>query len=250
MKRQNIMGTMRYAIERHQMISDGDFVAVGLSGGKDSMGLLHLMRQFQRFADVRFKLAAVSIDPGFDAIQGCRAPDFHVVREFCDSIGVPLHVVPTDIADIVFNIRREKNPCSLCANMRRGALATAMNRLGMNKLALGHHEKDLVTTFFMNLVHGGRIKTLEPVSYLDHTGITVIRPMIYVKEKSIVSYNQKYAVPTITSPCPVDKKTARQNADALAEQLYRINEHAESAIVRAVRSLIDVPGEDNAGEDK
>ncbi len=239
MKKQNISGVMRHAIERHQMISDGDFVAVGLSGGKDSMALLHALKMFQRYSDKKFKLAALSIDPGFENTLGNVGLDYDKASVFCEKIDVPLHIARTDIAEIVFEIRDEKNPCSLCANMRRGALATEMNKRGMNKLALGHHEDDLVATFLMNLIYGGRLDTLQPKSFLDVSKITVIRPLIYASEKSIKSYVAKNQIPVAKSPCPMDKRTARENANKVAAELYNINEHSRSAIVNAVRSLID-----------
>lgn len=235
MKRTNIVGIIQHTVLRHQMISDGDFVAVGLSGGKDSMTLLHALEHFRRFGGIAFKLGAIMVDPGFHNF------DIESAKRFCDELGVELTVVPTDIAEVVFEIRNEKNPCSLCANMRRGALATNMQKLGMNKLALGHHEDDLISTFFMNLVYGGRIKTLDAVSYLDRTGITVIRPMIYLSEDTIKAYVKKNNIPVVKSPCPVDKKTSRESAKQMAEMLYTTNQHAKSAIINAVKSLVHSP---------
>lgn len=232
MKRTNIVGTIQHTVLRHQMISDGDFVAVGLSGGKDSMTLLHALERFRRFGGIDFRLGAIMVDPGFQNF------DIDSAKKFCEELGVELTIVATDIAEIVFDIRNEKNPCSLCANMRRGALATNMQRLGMNKLALGHHEDDLVSTFFMNLVYGGRIKTLDAMSFLDRSGITVIRPMIYLSEDAIKAYVRKNNIPVVKSPCPVDKKTSRESAKQMAETLYATNQHAKSAIINAVKSLV------------
>lgn len=239
MKKQNIEGLLRHTIERHQMISDGDFVAVGLSGGKDSMALLHLLHKFRTYSGIPFRLCAISVNPGFERVGGSASLDIAKARDFCDQLGIPLFVVETDIAEIVFEIRKEKNPCSLCANMRRGALATTMNLHGVNKLALGHHQDDLISTFLMNLIYGGKIKGLEPISFLDKKEITVIRPLIYTREKTIAQYCERHAIPIVKNPCPIDKKTARQKASEIADYLYNINEHAESAIVNAVRSLID-----------
>ncbi len=239
MKKQNVAGTMRYAIERHQMISDGDFVAVGVSGGKDSMALLHLMSGLMKYGGTKFRLSGITIDPGFEKVSGLSALNMGFAQKFCDSLDIELHIVKTDIAEIVFETRKETNPCALCANMRRGALATAMRKLGMNKLALGHHQDDLVNTFIMNLVYGGRIGTLEPLSYLERSGITVIRPLIYTSEKSVESYVRRFEIPVATSPCPVNKKTARERANDITKMLYSINEHSESAVINAVRSLIE-----------
>lgn len=238
-KKQNIDGLLKYTIERHRMISDGDFVAVGLSGGKDSMALVHLLSKFRKYCGISFRLVAITINPGFERVGGVASPDFTQAKEFCDSLNVPLHIVETDIAEVVFQIREEKNPCSLCANMRRGALATTMNQHGINKLALGHHQDDLVATFLMNLIYGGKIKGLEPVSYLDQKEITVIRPLIYTREKTILNYCERNDIPIIKNPCPMDRKTARQKVTDIADYLYGINEHAESAILNAVKSLID-----------
>ncbi|MDO4754173.1 MAG: tRNA lysidine(34) synthetase TilS [Bacillota bacterium] len=221
------------------MISDGDFVAVGLSGGKDSMALVHLLSKLKKYATAKFDLCAISINPGFERVGGSSSLDFQKAKDFCESLDVPLHIVETDIAEVVFEIRNEKNPCSLCANMRRGALATTMNRHGINKLALGHHQDDLIATFLMNLIYGGKIKGLEPVSFLDKKEITVIRPLIYTREKTIIQYCERNDIPVIKSPCPIDKKTARQDVTEIARHLYSINEHAESAIINAVRSLIE-----------
>lgn len=239
MKKQNIEGLLRHTIERHQMLSDGDFVAVGLSGGKDSMALLHLLHKFKKYSGISFRLCAISVNPGFERVGGSTSLDITKARHFCEDLDVPFFVAETNIAEIVFEIRKEKNPCSLCANMRRGALATTMNRHGVNKLALGHHQDDLIATFLMNLIYGGKMKGLEPVSFLDKKEITVIRPLIYTREKTIVQYCERNAIQIIKNPCPIDKRTARQKASEIADYLYGINEHAESAIINAVRSLID-----------
>lgn len=229
---------MRHTIERHQMLSDGDFVAVGLSGGKDSMALLHLLNHYRLYSEANFRLAAITVNPGFEEIFGTPALNYEAAAHFCDEIDIPLHIVKTDIAEVVFEIRKEKNPCSLCANMRRGALAGTMKELQMNKLALGHHFDDYITTFLMNLIHGGRLKTLEPVSYLSRQEVTVIRPLTYVREKSILRYIERYGIPVVKNPCPADKKTARESASELANSLFAITEHSEQSIVNAVRSLI------------
>lgn len=203
------------------------------------MALIHLLSVLMKYGDTKFKLAGITIDPGFEKVDGLRALNMDFAKDFCESLGVEYHIVPTDIAEIVFKTRKETNPCALCANIRRGALATAMRQFGMKKLALGHHQDDLVNTFIMNLVYGGRLGTLEPYSYLERSGITVIRPLIYTAEANIERYVHKFSIPVAESPCPVNKKTAREKASEISKMLYNISEHSQSAVINAVRSLIE-----------
>lgn len=198
---QQILSSMRRAIESYNLIQSGDRIAVGVSGGKDSMVLLSALKAYSRFAPTPFEVVGVTIDMfnngGFDTI-----------KEYCKEHDIEYHVVPSDIYKIVFEERKEKNPCSLCSKLRRGMLNTKAIELNCNKLALGHSADDMVHTFLLSLFYEGRLSTLSPFSYLDRTGITVIRPLILTDERDIISASKK--VPIVKSNCPVDKHTKRE----------------------------------------
>lgn len=198
---QPFLSKLRRADEDFGLITAGDKIAVGLSGGKDSLLLLNILAGYKIFAPRPFELCAITIDAGAGA-------DFSSLESYCANLGVPFHIVKTDIADIVFNVRKEKNPCSLCAKMRRGALATKMNELGCNVLALGHHGDDFVETFLLSLVFEGRLSTLQVKSYLDKTKVTVIRPMIYIREKDVRARERD--LPVVHNPCPANHQTNRE----------------------------------------
>ena len=185
---QRILSFMRKAIESYNMIEENDKIAVGLSGGKDSITLLRGLKSLQRFYPKKFELIAVAVDPGFEFF------DSALLEKICKELDIPLFIEKTYIKDIVFDIRQEKNPCSLCANLRRGILNSVANREHCNKLALGHNEDDVLETFFLNLLYAGNLSTFAPVSYMDRSQITLIRPLIYASEKEIRAYikrNQK-----------------------------------------------------------
>ena len=182
---QRIVSRIRKAIEDYNMIEDGDKIAVGLSGGKDSITLLMALKNLQIFYPKKFEIIAVSINPGFEFF------DSNFLKETCEKIGVEYIEEQTHIKEIVFDIRNEKNPCSLCANLRRGILNSVAIRENCNKIALGHNEDDVLETFFLNLLYGGSINTFAPVSYMDRSQITLIRPLIYVPEKSIKTFVKK-----------------------------------------------------------
>lgn len=231
---QKILSYTRRAIEDYRMIEDGDRVAVGISGGKDSMALLRAMAAIRDFLPERFELFAITIDMGFSGM------DFAPVREFCDSINVPYTVVKTEISQIIFDIRKEKNPCALCAKMRRGAIHDAVRELGCNKLALGHHKDDVVDTFMLNLLHGSRIATFQPVTYLSRKDITMIRPFIYAEEYEIRHFVEKYGLPVVKSTCPADGGTEREEMKNLLSSLNRDYPNIRSKIFGAIeRAGID-----------
>lgn len=231
---QKILSYTRRAIEDYRMIEDGDRVAVGISGGKDSMALLRAMAAIRDFLPERFELFAITIDMGFSGM------DFALVREFCDSINVPYTVVKTEISQIIFDIRKEKNPCALCAKMRRGAIHDAVRELGCNKLALGHHKNDVVDTFMLNLLHGSRIATFQPVTYLSRKDITMIRPFIYAEEYEIRHFVEKYGLPVVKSTCPADGGTEREEMKNLLSSLNRDYPNIRSKIFGAIeRAGID-----------
>lgn len=198
---QPFLSKLRRADEDFGLITAGDKIAVGLSGGKDSLLLLSLLANYKIFAPRPFELCAITVDAGSGA-------DFSLMNSHCESLGVPYHLIKTDIYDVVFNVRKESNPCSLCAKMRRGALASKMNELGYNVLALGHHGDDFVETFLLSLVFEGRLSTLQVKSYLDQTKVTVIRPMIYIREQDIRARERD--LPVVFNPCPANHETNRE----------------------------------------
>ncbi len=203
---QSLMGVMRKAISKYNMIQDGDRIAVGVSGGKDSMAMLTAMAHMRRYIGIDYKLFAVAIDMGF----GGNADEMSGLREYCKSIDVPLTVKQTNIGELVFSIRNESNPCSLCARTRRGSLHDEVVALGCNKVALGHHMDDAVETFLMNLFIEARVGCFSPVTYLSRKDITMIRPMVLVEESEIKRAVQSADIPVFKSKCPVDGTTKRQ----------------------------------------
>jgi len=235
MKTQQMLAPFRKALEQWNMVESGDKIAVGVSGGKDSLTLLKLFKGFQRFSPKPFELAAITIDLGFT-----KENTFEGVQKFCDELGVPYHVVPTDIADIVFNERKEKSPCSLCSKMRRGALNTKLNEIGFNKLALGHNADDVIETFLLSLVYEGRLSTFQPMSFMDRTNVTMIRPMVLIWENEIISYAKSENLPIVHSPCPVDKLTKRRYMKELVANIQTdapfVKERMLAAIVNPDRN--------------
>lgn len=210
---QKMMGLMRRCIDDYHMIEDGDRVAVGVSGGKDSLTLLYTLAALRHYYPKRFALEALSIDMGLGGM------DFSPVARLCEELDVPYTIRRTEIGPIIFDIRKEKNPCSMCAKMRRGALNDLMNERGLNKIALGHHYDDAVETFLMSLLYEGRISCFEPVTYLSRTGVTQIRPMLYVGEKSVAHFAERMALPVVHNVCPADKHTKRQEVKELIAAL-------------------------------
>ncbi|WP_197082492.1 tRNA 2-thiocytidine biosynthesis TtcA family protein [Rubeoparvulum massiliense] len=211
--RQQILTPLKQMIQQYQLIDDGDKIAVGLSGGKDSTSLLYLLTilQQQRFAS--FQLVPITLDLGFQGLE------LVPLRQFVEELGHSLEVVSTQIGSIVFETRQEKNPCSLCANMRRGTLYDAAQKAGCNKVALGHHLDDALETFMMNLFFNGKLGTFPPSTFLDRTNITLIRPMIAVEERMIKKLVRTKALPVIENPCPANKHTKREEMKKLVQQL-------------------------------
>ena len=199
---QRFVGLVRRCVEDYGMIQSGDKIGVGVSGGKDSVALLVFLAELRKYHAQPFELEAITIDMGLGM-------DYSGIEELCRKLDVPYTIVKTEIGPIIFDYRKEKNPCSMCAKMRRGALNQALLDRGMNKLALGHHYDDAVETFMMSLLYEGRISCFQPVTDLDRTGITQIRPMLYIHEQSIDNFVIKEGLPVIENRCPVDKETKR-----------------------------------------
>jgi len=209
----SILGPMRRAILEFNQIQNGDKICVGVSGGKDSLVLLYALSEYRKFKDAKFDLVAVSID------QSNGNTNFDEVKELCKTIAVPYKVVNAPIFDVIFNLRKEKNPCSLCATMRRGALNNAAKEFGCNKVALAHHKDDLLQTFFLSLFHEGRLSTFLPVTYLSKMDLHVIRPLIYVSEQTISSVAKAFELPIVKNPCPINKKTQREEMKNLIAKI-------------------------------
>lgn len=209
---QRILSSMRKAIEKYRLIQDGDRIAVGVSGGKDSLVLLKALAEFRRFNLYKFEIIAINID-----IYSGRE-DYSGLKKFCAELNVDLVIEPTDIKEIVFDIRHEKNPCSLCAKMRRGALNTVAKRLNCNKLALAHHMTDVINTFFMSLLYEGRLSTMMPKSYMSKTDITLIRPLYLTDERKIIAVSKN--MPILKSKCPANDNTSRKVIDDFVKDIY------------------------------
>lgn len=213
---QRLLSLTRKAINDYRMIEDGDKIAIGVSGGKDSTALLAILAAYKKFAPEKFDLVAINIDLGFKETD---QNEVAKLREYCEKVNVPLIIEHTQIAEIIFNERKEKSPCSLCSKMRRGALNSIAIANGCNKLALAHHADDIIDTFFLSLLHEGRLSTFMPVSYMDRTGITLIRPFIYAEEKYLAGLCRRYDLPIVHNPCPEDKHTRREDMKNLVEEL-------------------------------
>ena len=224
-----LLGLLRRIITDYNMLGEGDRVAVGVSG-KDSITLLYALHLYQKFSPQNFELEAITVDLGF--------PDFNVgpIQNFCQSIGVPYTIKETQIAQIVFEERKEKNPCSLCSKMRKGALHNCMQERGLNVLALGHHADDAIETFLMNMLYTGRLSTFSSTAYLSRKEIQLIRPFIFAWEKDIVYAFNKHNLPELFNPCPVDKKTNREKTKELVRHLCKTNPDAKTNLLTALRN--------------
>lgn len=214
-KLQQVYSLVRKAIDDYNMIAQGDKIAVGISGGKDSLTLLCALQGLRRFYPLSFELCAVTVDLGFDNLN------LDKIKELCNSYDVEYHIIKTDIAKVIFDERKESNPCSLCAKMRKGALNDAMKAIGCNKVAYAHHKDDVVETMMMSLVYEGRFHTFRPVTYLDRTDITVIRPLIYMNEADVIGFVNKNNIPVVKSPCPADGHTKREYIKELVRSINK-----------------------------
>lgn len=215
MKLQQLLSHTRKAVDEYQMIQEGDHIAVGISGGKDSLTLLYALHGLKRFYPNKFELSAITVDLGYDQC------DFTPIKELCQEMDVPYRIVKTDIAQILFEERKEKNPCSLCAKMRKGALNQAVKEMGCNKIAYAHHKDDIIETMILSLFFEGRFYSFSPKTYLDRMDLTVIRPIMFVDEADVIGFRNKYNLPVVKSACPVDGYTKRQYAKDLLADLNR-----------------------------
>lgn len=209
---QRLVGLVRRCVEDYNMIQPGDKIAVGVSGGKDSLALLIFLSELRKYNHNPFELEAITIDMGLGM-------DYSGIKQLCSELAVPFTLVKTEIGPVIFDYRKEKNPCSMCAKMRRGALNQAILDKGFNKLALGHHYDDAVETFVMSLFYEGRISCFQPVTNLDRTGIIQIRPMLYIHEQTIDNFAVRHKLPVISNRCPVDKHTKREEIKKLVFDL-------------------------------
>lgn len=212
---QKILGYMRKAIDNYNMIEEGDKIAVALSGGKDSITMLMGLKNLQRFYPKKFEIIAITINPGFEGF------DLNLLKNICKNIDVPLIIEDGHMKEIVFDIRKEKNPCSLCANIRRGMLNSIATREGCTKIAVGHNEDDVLETFLMNLFYAGSINTFAPISYMDRSKMTLIRPLIYAPEKYIRNFVKRNNITVMPKACPMDGISKREDIKDLLKNLQK-----------------------------
>ncbi|MFZ2539765.1 MAG: tRNA 2-thiocytidine biosynthesis TtcA family protein [Oscillospiraceae bacterium] len=228
---QKILGFMRKAIMEFDMIQDGDRIAVGVSGGKDSVALLKGLVLLKRFIGIDYEVVGITLDPGF----GGKETDYSPIVKMCEEMSCEYVIKRTQIGEIVFDIRKEPNPCSLCARMRRGALHDAAKQLGCNKIALGHHYNDAVETFVMNLFNEGRVGCFAPTTYLSRKDITMIRPLVLTTEKDIISSVKRANLPIVKSVCPADGVTSRQKTKEFLAERERTDEGFTYRLFGALR---------------
>ena len=227
---QMILSYLRRCVEDYDMIHAGERIAVGVSGGKDSLVLLYAMAKLREFYPEPFELHAVTVHPGAPGM------DFGPVAALCRELNVPYHLSETEIFHIIFDLRQEKNPCSMCAKMRRGAMHSALQELGIHKVALGHHRDDAVETLLLSLIFEGRFHTFSPVTYWDRIGLTLIRPLILMDEADIIGFQNKYQLPVAKSPCPADGRTKREYIKNLLKSLNKDHPGTRERMFAAILS--------------
>lgn len=225
-----ILSRVRRGVDDYQMIQEGDRIAVGVSGGKDSLTLLCALAALRRFYPNRFELTAVSLNMGYEGVS------FDKVKDLCADLGIPYLVKDTDIAEVIFDVRKEKNPCSLCAKMRRGGVNDLAVELGCNKVALGHHNEDVLETFFLSLFFEGRLNCFSPVTYLSRRDIHVIRPMIYVPEGEIKGFAKRSGLPVVHNPCPMDGVSKRQDMKDFIREKTKEDKFFKTKIMHAIQT--------------
>lgn len=230
---QKILSYMRKAIEEYKMINEGDKIAICLSGGKDSITMLHAFKALQRFYPKKFEIIAVSVNPGFEFF------DTDFLQKICDEIDIPLFIEKSNAKEIVFDLRKEKNPCSLCANLRRGVINSIAIREGCNKIALGHNQDDVLETFLLNLLYTGSINTFSPQSYMDRSKTTLIRPLIYTPEKETKRYIRKNNISVMPKVCPMDGTSKREDMKQLIFTLTKKIPMLKANLFGAIQRNLD-----------
>lgn len=228
MKLQQLLSYTRRAIDDFHMIDDGDKIAIGISGGKDSLALLYALNGLRRFYPKKFDIHAVTVDLGFENLN------LDAIKDLCEKLSVSYSIVKTDIVKIIFEERKESNPCSLCAKMRKGALNEEIKKSGCNKVAYAHHKDDVVETMLLSLIYEGRFHTFSPKTYLDRMDLTVIRPLIYVNESDVIGFIHKYELPVVKSPCPADGNTRREYVKLLLRSLNQENPGVKERMFTAI----------------
>ncbi len=226
---QKVLGKVRKAVDDYNMIEDGDKITVALSGGKDSITLLYALKSLQIFYPKHFEFIAVTIDLGFEKF------DRDIIKKVCKETETELLIVPGNIKEIVFDERKEKNPCSLCANLRRGMLNSISKENGCNKIALGHNEDDTIETFLLNMIYAGSLNTFAPVSYMDRSNITLIRPLIYVPEKITKNFVKKSNIEVMPKVCPIDGSTTREYTLNLIKEFEMKNKSFRAGLMGAIK---------------
>ncbi len=227
---QKLYSYTRKAIDEYSLIDEGDHIAVGVSGGKDSLTLLIALHGLMRFYPKHFDLSVITVDLGYEGT------DFSAVEKLCVEFQVPYRLVKTDIGHIIFEDRKESNPCSLCAKMRKGALNEAANEMGCNKVAYAHHKDDMVETMLLSLIFEGRFYSFSPYTYLDRSKLSVIRPLMFIEESDVISFRNKYNLPVVKNPCPADGYTKRQYAKELLKKLDEDHPGAKERMFHAILS--------------
>lgn len=228
MNLQRLYSLTRQAIDDYALIESGDKIAVGISGGKDSLTLLYALQGLQKFYPQKFDIIGITVDLGFENF------DLSPIQSLCESLEVPYHIVKTEIAPILFDVRKESNPCSLCAKMRKGALNQTALEFGCNKIAYAHHKDDLIETMFLSLMYEGHFYTFSPYTFLDKTELSVIRPLIYVNEADVIGFQRKYSLPVCKNPCPADGKTKREYVKQLIQTIQKENPGTKDCLFHAI----------------
>ncbi len=230
MKLQRLLSLTRQAIDAYHMIDTDDHITLGLSGGKDSLALLYALAELRRFYPASFTLSAITVDLGLGNME------LGPIKEICSDLSVPYEIIPTDIGRILFDARKESNPCALCAKMRKGALNRKAKEMGSNKIAYAHHRDDLIETMLLALLYEGRFYAFSPYTWLDRMELAVIRPLLFVRETEVAGFCNKYHLPVCKNPCPMDKHTQREYVKRLAKRLEQDAPGAKDRMFRAILS--------------
>lgn len=230
MKLQQLYSHVRRALDDYGMVEDGDKIAIGISGGKDSLTLLYALAGLRKFYSKKFDLVAISVDLGIAPI------DMSAIEQLCEELDVPLTLIPTKIGPIIFDERKESSPCSLCAKMRKGALNEAAIKLGCNKVAYAHHMDDIIETMFLSMIYEGKFYAFPPVTHLDKSNLTVIRPLMYLLEVDVIGFKNKYNLPVVKNPCPADGYTRREYTKQLIRQINQENPGVKKRFFHAIET--------------